>query len=149
MSGFPPPSNSLPPVNIGQSASTAGGGGSVDGSSAAGSTTTAGTSTTASAVPDMSSIVSGGGELYGNMMVGSLPAMGGGLGESAPPSPELGPVRDGCFFFFFDSLDDAPAARVRVYGRWCFLVSRVVGGYFTLVFVWIHSRAVLQQQQQR
>ncbi|CAN0558062.1 unnamed protein product [Ectocarpus sp. 12 AP-2014] len=92
MSGFPPPSNSLPPVNIGQSASTAGGGGSVNGSSTAGSTTTAGTSTTTVAVADMSSIVSGGGELYGNMMVGSLPAMGGGLGESAPPSPELGPV---------------------------------------------------------
>ncbi|CAM9263696.1 unnamed protein product, partial [Ectocarpus fasciculatus] len=98
MSGFPPPSNSLPPVNIGQSASAAAGagaGGSVDGSSTAGSTTTSGTTSTAAtagAVPDMSSIVSGGGELYGNMMVGSVPAMGGGLGESAPPSPELGPV---------------------------------------------------------
>lgn len=98
MSGFPPPSASLPPVNIGQSASTAaannaaaanGGGGGL--SSPTDSTATMHTT---SSVPNMSSIVSGGGELYGSMLVGSLPAMGGGLGKSAPPSPELGPVRE-------------------------------------------------------
>ena len=88
MSGLPPPNGSLPPMNIGQSA--------LDCAASSASTTTT--------TPDVSSLSAAGsshsgtaagagrGELYGSVMIGSLPAMGGGLGNSAPPSPELGPV---------------------------------------------------------
>lgn len=100
MSAFPPPSAILPPVNIGQSASTAAANNKAVAPAAescaspTGSSSTAATMHTTSSVPNMSSIVSGGGQLYGSMMVGTLPAMGGGLGQSAPPSPELGPVSE-------------------------------------------------------
>lgn len=70
MSGFPPPSGSVSPVHIGESAVASG--------------------ASPAALPEMSSIPAD--QLYGNMMVGSLPPMGGGVGTSAPPSPELGPV---------------------------------------------------------
>lgn len=78
---FPP----FPLVSFCENAGTENGASSATGGSSAMMRTTG-------SVPDMSSIVSEGGELYGSMMVGSLPAMGGGLGQSAPPSPELGPV---------------------------------------------------------
>eukprot|EP00903_Cladosiphon_okamuranus_P013767 g12814.t1 len=98
MSAFPPRSTGMPSVNIGLSASTAAAnaaaGAEASGMENGGPSSTSATASTrtTNSVPDMSSIISDGGELYGSMMVGSLPAMGGGLGKSAPPSPELGPV---------------------------------------------------------